>query len=56
MKKTIGFILLLFMLFVDGMNAQTKDNYPANYARAPRFKALIYLAMRNLWTELRICY
>ena len=42
MKKTIGFILLLFMLFVDGMNAQTKDNYPANYARAPRFKALIY--------------
>lgn len=24
MKKTIGFILLLFMLFVDGMNAQLR--------------------------------
>ena len=33
------------ILFSLGMMAQTPDNYPANYASAPRFKALIYYTM-----------
>lgn len=39
--KTIctWFVLLLSIL---GASAQLPDGYPANYARAPRFKALVY--------------
>lgn len=40
MKKIITFILLC--VFCISTNAQIPENYPANYASAPRFKALIY--------------
>ena len=33
------------ILFPLGMMAQVPDNYPANYASAPRFKALVYYTM-----------
>jgi hypothetical protein len=41
MSRTI-FFFVWTILFSLGMMAQTPDNYPANYASAPRFKALIY--------------
>lgn len=41
--KTIRFyLLLLFAVCMIPVNAQTPEGYPANYARGPRFKALIY--------------
>lgn len=33
---------LLFAWWAVGLHAQTPGDYPANYARAPRFKALVY--------------
>lgn len=40
MKRIIGLLTLCFVaLFA---MAQTPENYPANYAKEPRFKALIY--------------
>mgnify|MGYP000003741710 FL=1 len=41
--KTIKFYLvLLFTACTLLVNAQTPEGYPANYARGPRFKALVY--------------
>ena len=41
MKKI--FLFFAWVIGVSmGVNAQIPDNYPANYASAPRFKALIY--------------
>jgi len=44
MKHTQTFFLFILALafFIPTINAQIPDNYPANYASAPRFKALIY--------------
>ncbi|MDH6358891.1 type 1 glutamine amidotransferase [Parabacteroides sp. PF5-9] len=45
MKKKLllsGFVLLCSFVFITTMKAQIPDNYPANYASAPRFKALVY--------------
>ena len=41
MSRTI-FLFVWAILFSMGIMAQVPDNYPANYASAPRFKALIY--------------
>lgn len=38
---TVYFILLLAMV-TQALFAQAPEDYPANYARAPRFKALVY--------------
>ena len=35
-------LLLLLVLCLGGASAQTPEGYPANYARAPRFKALVH--------------
>ena len=41
--RTIKFYLtLLFAVCTFLANAQTPQGYPANYANAPRFKALVY--------------
>ena len=41
--KLINIVLgLLFSVFIFHINAQETERYPANYASAPRFKALIY--------------
>lgn len=45
MKKFLTVIIVIFsvtVLSVSGLKAQIYENYPANYAKAPRFKALIY--------------
>lgn len=39
--KTMIAFFVLFLSFAR-INAQVPDNYPANYASAPRFKALVY--------------
>lgn len=36
------YVFFLLFLWSIGLKAQITDNYPANYASAPRFKALIY--------------
>ena len=44
--KTIKFYLvLLFTACTLLVNAQTPEGYPANYARGPRFKALVYYCL-----------
>jgi len=41
--KDIKICLFLFVIaFVQTVFAQAPDNYPANYARGPRFKALVF--------------
>ncbi|HPE77244.1 MAG TPA: hypothetical protein PLC80_14215, partial [Draconibacterium sp.] len=35
-------ILLSFLILFTAVCSQAQDKYPANYASAPRFKALIY--------------
>lgn len=40
LKIFTGLFFLSFSL--SGLNAQTPERYPANYANAPRFKALVY--------------
>ncbi len=48
MKKKILYISILavlLMITAFTIKAQNPDNYPANYAKEPRFKALVYYAM-----------
>lgn len=40
-KKWFGFLFVWLLISVFGIQAQTA-NYPANYAKSPRFKALVY--------------
>ena len=35
-------LILLTMLLAGTVHAQDPEGYPANYAKAPRFKALVY--------------
>ncbi|MDL2265794.1 ThuA domain-containing protein [Parabacteroides sp. OttesenSCG-928-G07] len=49
MKHKTLFLHLIVFFFVTAssvVKAQTPDNYPANYAQAPRFKALVYYTER----------
>lgn len=42
MRSIKYYLILLFMSCAFLLNAQTPNEYPANYANAPRFKALVY--------------
>ena len=44
MKNNFPVYILLLCLFCNSIisNAQIPENYPANYASAPRFKALVF--------------
>ncbi|MDE6239424.1 MAG: ThuA domain-containing protein [Muribaculaceae bacterium] len=42
MKYIKSILLLLTVTFFGSLAAYAQDNYPANYARAPRFKALLF--------------
>ncbi len=46
MKLKNIFFSLLFSVFVFHINAQVPEGYPASYASAPRFKALIYYTIQ----------
>ena len=35
-------IYSLLLICISAINAQSPQGYPANYAKAPRFKALVY--------------
>lgn len=43
MKKI--YLVLLLIVCAFSLNAQIPENYPANYARGPRFKALVFYTM-----------
>ncbi|MDU1890514.1 MAG: ThuA domain-containing protein [Dysgonomonas sp.] len=43
MRNNKLYLILLFLfVYIASINAQNANGYPANYAKAPRFKALIY--------------